>query len=108
MPALLEIVASVVTAGAVLKIALLNALASLCFQPVAVQLRSGMVSPVERARSCPVMVSGALATVIDLATGVAANMVEFSAAVAVTVTVPPPRMMAVVPLISRMVESLDV
>ena len=82
--------------------------ASLCFQPVAVQFRSsGIESPTESERSCPVMVRGAFAIEIDLATGFAAKAVEFSGAFAVTVTVPPPRTMALVPFISRILESLE-
>jgi hypothetical protein len=54
------------------------------------------------------MVSGAFPTVMDLTTGVAAKAVEFSTAVAVTVAVPPPRIIMLVPLISKMVESLEV
>ena len=51
---------------------------------------------------------GALATEIGLRNRVAAKAVAFSAAVAVKVTDPPPRMMALVPLISMMSESLEV
>jgi hypothetical protein len=67
-----------------------------------------MLVPTGRVRSCPVMVSGALATEMVFVTGIAAKAVEFSAALAVRVTDPPPRMIALVPLISMIWESLDV
>ena len=54
------------------------------------------------------MVRGALAMEKVCDTGTAAKAVEFSAAVAVRVTEPPPRMMALVPLISMISLSLEV
>ena len=83
-------------------------MASLCFHPETEKFRSlGMVAPTDRERSCPVMVSGALATEKVLLTGSAANAEDVSAAVAVTVPCHL-RMIPQVPLISRILESLDV
>ena len=45
-----------------------------------------MLEPTDRDKFCPVIVSGALAMLMVFARGTAANMVEFSTALAVTVT----------------------
>ena len=86
----------------------LQGMASLCFHPDdgVIEIRDGIAH--REGEVLPGDGKRALATEKVWRTGVAAKAVAFSAAVAVKVTDPPPRMMALVPLISMMSVSLEV